>query len=195
MSKNELDQKSLNEEEVEEVEEVEEEEVEEQDDVQDDFQEEDDQDDQDDQDEDDEDDKVIKSLKVQKAKAKEKAEQYRKELEELKASQTKSDLSQSDLYTIIKNDVDEKDVETVVKFAKFEGVSISEALNNDVLQGVLKKRAETRKTAQATSTGGGRRSNTKATPEQLLAKAQKGELPENDNDIATLIDARFAKRN
>lgn len=97
-----------------------------------------------------------------------------------------SELSQADLITLMKADVNEEDIETLKKFAKFENISIADALNNEILKGMLEQRAEARKIADATNTGGGKRGNANMSDEALLENARKGIFPENEADMARL---------
>jgi hypothetical protein len=89
-------------------------------------------------------------------------------------------------------DVPDEDVDEVIDYAKFKGISIAEAKKNPVMQTVLKTRAEERKTAEATNTSSTRRSSSKVSDEDLLDKLSKNEVPEEDLDKA--IAARLERR-
>lgn len=94
-------------------------------------------------------------------------------------------------------DIPEEDIDEVVEYAKYKGVSIAEIKKDSVMQGILRTRLEERKTAEATNTGGGRPSPSKASDETLLSKAEKGDLPESAEEIERLVDAKrkaMAKR-
>lgn len=97
-----------------------------------------------------------------------------------------SELSTEDLYFLIKADVHKDDFEKVTKFAKFEGISVQEALNNQIVKGLLSESAESRKVADGTNVGGGKRGNAKVTDESLVEDANKGIFPENDADMKRL---------
>lgn len=88
----------------------------------------------------------------------------------------------------------EEDIETIEKWAKFNGTSIREALNDSTLKTVLSTKQEERRTAQATSSKGGARGVSSPSVEAILSDASKGKLPENDADIAKLTEARLAKK-
>lgn len=88
----------------------------------------------------------------------------------------------------------EEDIEVVEKWAKFNGTSIRDALNDSTLKTVLATKQEERRTAQATSAKGGARGSSTPSIEVILSEASKGKLPENDSEIAKLAEARMAKR-
>lgn len=88
----------------------------------------------------------------------------------------------------------EEDIETVEKWAKFNGTSIRDALNDSTLKTVLATKQEERRTALATSSKGGARGSSTPSIEVILSDASKGKLPENDSEIAKLAEARMAKR-
>ena len=92
------------------------------------------------------------------------------------------------------SDVPEEDVDEVVKWAKYNNISVAEAKKSTVMQSLLKNRAEERKTADVTNTGGGRRAVSKNTDADILARADKGDLPESDDEIKRLSEARLAAR-
>jgi hypothetical protein len=135
------------------------------------------------------------------AKAKEIAENYkvRAEKAEAKAREGKEEppktgeLSAKDALILAKADVAEEDLDEVLNYAKFRNLPVSEVLKDKTLKTILSDRAEERRTAQATNTGGSRPS-TKVTGEALIEKASKGDLPEKDEDIAKLAEARMAAK-
>lgn len=90
------------------------------------------------------------------------------------------------------SDVHDEDVDEVVEYAKFKGITPAEAKNTTVIKTLLKDREEQRKIAAATATGTARRGSNKNTDEALLENANKGILPDNDEDIARLARVRFA---
>lgn len=97
-----------------------------------------------------------------------------------------SDLSALDIYAIVQANVHKDDIETVTRFAKFEGISVSDALANDMLKSMLDKRAELRRVAEGTNTSTAKRGNAKISDDALLENARKGKLPENDEDLKRL---------
>ena len=96
----------------------------------------------------------------------------------------KSTLSPEDVYALIEAKVPKEDIDEVKVQAKAREVSITEILGDRTMQTILRERAEERKTAQATNTGGGKRGSSKVSDETLLAQVEKGELPEEDMERA-----------
>ena len=103
-----------------------------------------------------------------------------------------SDLTQTDLLAIVKADIHEDDIDEVVDYAKLKGISVKEALNASVVRTILAERAEERTTAEATTTDT-KRSTQRVTPTQILDKARTGDVPEDDDGINALVNARFDK--
>ena len=103
----------------------------------------------------------------------------------------KDDLTMLEAMTLMKNNVNEEDIESVKRFAKLENISIAEALKNDELKAVLHVREEKRKTAEATSTGRTPRGKSEVSDEVIIARASKGEIPDaNTSDAEKLFWAR-----
>lgn len=110
------------------------------------------------------------------------------------APKKQSDLSAVDIIAISKANIEAEDVEEVVDYAKYKGISIVEALKSNVIKATLTQKEELRKTAQATSTGTSRRGSASITDGQLIANAEKGIMPESDADYDRLAELRL-KRN
>jgi hypothetical protein len=137
-------------------------------------------------------------------KAKEKAEQAfndqkkRAEKAESKPKAPKQpvndQLSQTDLYALIKADVPQEDIGEVAEYARLKGISVSDALKSTVVKAILSDNAEVRKTAQVTSSGTVRRGAGQKSGDSLLAAARAGKMPDSDEDIRSLIEARFEKK-
>lgn len=101
-------------------------------------------------------------------------------------SKDTSDISQTDLYTLIKADVAQEDIEQVVEYAKFKKITVAEALNDEVIKGILAGKAEARNVAEGTNTGGAPRGNARLSDQALLENAKKGIFPDSDEDMARL---------
>ena len=86
----------------------------------------------------------------------------------------------------------EEDIETIEKWAKFNGVSIKDALQDSTLKTVLSTKLEERRTAQATATKGGAKGVSSPTADSLIQEAKSGKLSEDNLD--KLAEARMAKR-
>lgn len=109
--------------------------------------------------------------------------------------EVKADTSQYSLADIrALSKVHDDDVERVEKFARAEGVSISEAMKNDDLKAILRDRKEKRATAEASHTGGGRRGVSSTSSERILAEAKKGNYPTDDEGIQKLAEAEMNER-
>lgn len=102
--------------------------------------------------------------------------------------------SLKDQMALINAKVHEDDVDEVLDYAKFKKISISEALKSNVIKASLAEKAEQRATAEATNTSRSRGTSSKTTDEALLSKASKtGEIPDSEDDIKRMLDARYSK--
>ena len=99
-----------------------------------------------------------------------------------------------ELYSLVKANVPDEDTREVKLYARSHGISITEALKLPEVKALLKVKDEYRKTAEAANTGSTRRGSQKMTDEILLDKADKGELPESQEDISRLIRAGIEKQ-
>jgi len=144
---------------------------------------------------------TVEEIKARLAKAEELATNYktRAEKAEAKAKENKpqaaqpkkeADLSQTDLYALIKADVPEDAISEIKEVAKLKGISVSEALKTTLVKSILAEKAEQKATAEATSVGTVRRSGPSLTPSAVLEKARKGELPDTDAGLEALLKAR-----
>lgn len=106
---------------------------------------------------------------------------------------TQGELSVRDAIVLAKSNVNEEDLDEVVEFAKFKKIPIADALKHPVMKATLDLKAETRKTAQATSTGAARRSSAKVSDDTIIENAMKGRLPQTDDEMDALVNARWKK--
>lgn len=115
------------------------------------------------------------------------AENAERELKKLKPSTEvkkvdDTGMSTKDFFALSKANVPEEDIDEVLDYAKFKGISVSEALSSSVVRSTLAEKAETRRTSQATNTRQTRTQQTAADGESIIAsvKGGKGEdaLPE-----------------
>lgn len=105
-----------------------------------------------------------------------------------------TNLSTTDAILIAKSNIEMEDVERVVKFAKDEGLTVSEALRNSELRAILDVRADERRTAQATQTRSARGSAPQS-GEDMLSKAENtGEVPATDEGMRAITEARMARK-
>lgn len=126
----------------------------------------------------------------EKDKVKETVESTKPEVKEEKKDAT---LSQLDILALAKADVDESDLDLVIKWSQVNNISVREALADKTLKTVLSEKKEERATANATQTKGATTS-AKVTPESILEKASQGQFPERDEDIEKLIAAKEAQK-
>jgi hypothetical protein len=142
----------------------------------------------------------VAQLLAEKKKAEELAHNYKIRAEKAeKEAKTKaskpaqdSSLSVHDAIALMTAKVTEaEDIKEVEDYARYRGISVSEALKSSVVKTLLSEREETRKTAQATNTGKARAGSTKLSDDVILQNASQGKLPD---DPAALVAARFNRR-
>lgn len=121
----------------------------------------------------------------------EKAEKAQKQVQKAPEAPVSSDLSTKDTIALMNAKVHEDDIDEIVDFAKFKGMSVSDALKNDVVKTILSTKTEQRTVAEATNTGTSRRSSAKVSDESLVANASAGKLPESDDEIERLLRAKL----
>jgi hypothetical protein len=131
----------------------------------------------------------------------EKAEKKAKELESKastkeEAPAEKEETPKNDSNYSIKDfkaisDIPDEDLDDFLELSNKFGLSPSEAKANQDIQVLLKNRAEVRKTEAVMNTGGGKRGSSKVSDQVLLNNAKNGKLPESDDDIDRLINARL----
>jgi hypothetical protein len=108
-----------------------------------------------------------------------------------KQTPTAGELTTKDLYALIDAKVPEADIEEVREYAQLKHITIAEALKSNVVDTILKDNQEKRSTASASNVGGSKRGTGKTSDDVLLAKAAKGELPDNDADMQRVIKLRL----
>lgn len=142
----------------------------------------------------------IAELKAKAARADELEKKNKQLFERAKkntpaSKEAKDNLSSKDLYALMEAKVPRDDIDEVTRAAKALNLSIPEALKSNIVIGILSERAEERRTATATQTRGGARGSVKVSGADILAKAERtGELPDTDEGMAALAQARMAKR-
>lgn len=121
-----------------------------------------------------------------------------KSVEDLKTSkqpqtqtkQEQKDMSSKDLYSLMEHKVPSKHIDEVVKASKILGKSIQETLEDGFVQARLKTLVEEEQTANATNTGGSKRTTTKMTDEQIVQRYMEGK----DVDPEALAQSRMNLR-
>jgi hypothetical protein len=127
----------------------------------------------------------------------ERAKKAEAELKAARAAQQEipkgDDLTTADILYLAKADIHEDDMDELRDWAKFKNIGIKEAHNQ--LKPTFAVKNEQRKTASATNTGRGVRATTKNTGEDLLRRAEeKGEVPETEEGMRKLAEARLARK-
>lgn len=130
-----------------------------------------------------------KNQKIRAEKAEKKAKDVEPPKEDPEPSKDDS-LSQTDVISIVRSNIDDDDIPYVQKFANMEGISVTEALKSDDLKELLSNRSEKRKVASATNVDTARATSHKVSDETLIANAEKGKLPDSDKDMVRLVKAR-----
>jgi len=138
--------------------------------------------------------------KAEAAKNKQLAEnqRIRAEKAERKAKTDKpeptTNLTTTDILALSRAQIDDTDVDEVLDYAKYKGISVKEALNSTVLKATLSQKAEERNSAQAVNTGATRRGSSAVSDERLLSDARKNIMPEKDGDLERLAILRIKNR-
>ena len=101
-----------------------------------------------------------------------------------------SNLSSEDLYALMESKVPQEDIEEVKQASKVLDISISEALDTPLVKSILSEKAEFKKTANAANVDGSGKGSEKVSNNDLLSKAESGELPESAEDIERLYKIR-----
>jgi len=107
---------------------------------------------------------------------------------------TVENTSVRDILALKDADVSADDLDEVQKYAKYEGITIAEALQSKTLKTILAERREERRTAQATETKSPR-GIAKVTGEDVLRKAETtGDVPESDEAMRSMLQARLERK-
>lgn len=102
-----------------------------------------------------------------------------------------SDLSNMDLFALMKANISEEDIDDVKEYAQLKNISVSDAIKSNVVKLILEEKNEKRNVAQASHSGVSRRSSSTISDDTLLAKASKGDLPDSDESIRRLNNLRW----
>ncbi len=130
------------------------------------------------------------------------AEVAEAELKKFKPNETKkedSGFTIKDTLALGKANIHEDDIEEVLEYAKFKGISVADALKNPVVTATLSNKEELRKTANATIIRSSRSTTTKTDGASIISavKAGKGEdaIPASGSaDASALFWARRGKK-
>lgn len=133
---------------------------------------------------------IAENQRIRAEKAEGKLKSVKTEVAPKETPKTAGDITTKDLYALMEAKVAEEDIDEVARYAKFQNISIAEALKSNVVKTILSDKIEQRKTASAANVGSTKRGTNSTPDEVLLSKAAKGELPENDADLERLIKLR-----
>lgn len=131
--------------------------------------------------------KRLKTAEAQKDHWRKKASEKKESKEETSST---GSLDTKDLLALTRADVHEDDIDEVVDYAKFKGISVSEALSSDVVKTLLSNKKEFRKTAEVTNTGTAKKGSVKVTDDTLLKNLSDGKIPESREEAERLFWAR-----
>lgn len=110
------------------------------------------------------------------------------------AHKEESGLSTIDTIAIVRANIDTEDIDEVTNFARYQKISVSDALKSSALKAILAEKKEKRTVAQASHSGTARRSTSTISDDALLANASKGILPESDADFERLAELRTKRK-
>ena len=93
-----------------------------------------------------------------------------------KETKVSEDVTRTELYSLVKANVPDEDVNEVVIYAKSHNLSVTEALKTPEVKAILKVKEDYRKTSEAANTRSSRYGTNKVSDEQILADASEGKL-------------------
>ena len=139
---------------------------------------------------------LANNYKIRAEKAEALAKQLKTQpvkMEESEAPKTSEEpLTLKDIRAL--QDVHDDDVDELTEYAKFKKISVAEAKKLPEMQALLSTKTEFRESQAATNTGGSKKGTSKNTHEAILERAEAGQLPEDDEGIKALSEARLAQR-
>lgn len=97
---------------------------------------------------------------------------------------SKDSLSSLDILALSRSNVHDEDIEDVVEYAKFKKISVAEALKSNTVKAVIAEKSEYRKTAEVTTTGAAKKTQSKVSDQALSENLSKGVVPEKGSEEA-----------
>ena len=136
--------------------------------------------------------KKVKTLSFQKehwkgkaqAKSAEGKPEAKKPEAEKEPEKSGDNLSTMDVLALTRSNIHDDDIKEVVDFAKYKGISVSEALNSPTIKAIIAQNTEFRKTAEVTNTSAGKKTIAKASDQKLQEDLSKGSIPDKGSDDA-----------
>lgn len=112
---------------------------------------------------------------------------------ELEVSGT-GDITKTELFSLVKANVPDEDVNEVVIYARSHKISVTDALKTAEVKAILGVKNDYRKTAEAANTRTSRYATSKISDDTLINNASKGIMPDDEEGITRLIQAGMTKR-
>lgn len=140
----------------------------------------------------------VEALKRENATLKAQKDHWKKKATEKPEPETSKSpeelvLTPKDTLALIEAKVSAEDFDEVIRVAKILGKTVAEAVKDKTLQSILRDRAEERQTAIAAQTKSPR-GIAKPNGDELIEKANRGQLPDSEEDIDRLTEARMQAR-
>lgn len=126
--------------------------------------------------------------KIRAEKAEQKAKTEKQGTEKAPA------ISTTDFYALMTAQVAQEDIQEVQDYAAFKKISIADALKAPAIKSILADRKEERNVAEATNSGRVRRQAQAPSSDAILSDASKGKLPETEEGLNRLAEARLERR-
>lgn len=134
---------------------------------------------------------LASNYKIRAEKAERNSKELKRSTVDTKEAPKAAAMSVQDYLALSKANIHEDDISEVEEWARFKGMSISQALKTSTVKSILSEKEEFRKTASASNTGAARRGQVKPSPESILTKARAGDVTE---DVDALAQARFEEK-
>jgi DNA polymerase III alpha subunit len=135
--------------------------------------------------------KDLESALAQKEHFRKKFEETQQKPEPPKEPDKEPQMSTAEIVALSKADIHADDIQEVLDYSKFKKISIAEALKREDVKAILQVRNEQRKSEEVSNTNTTRKSSPKPSDNEIITKADKGELPD---DPSELIEARLREK-
>lgn len=127
-----------------------------------------------------------KLLKAERLKQEEQARRGETKVEP--KAEKQAEFALEDVAVLVQQVPAKEDRDVVKRYAKNEGKTLEESLDDPIVKAILKDAAEKRTSAGATNTGASRRGVSKPSADTILSNVEKGKLPD---DPADWVEARM----
>ena len=133
---------------------------------------------------------LANNYKIRAEKAEKAAKTAKSEPTIKESPKPAGEIASKDMYALMEAKVPQDDIDEVIDFAKFKGISVAEALKSSYIKSTLVEKAEQRNVAGAANVNGSKRSSGKVPDDVLLSNATKGVMPDTDADLERLLRIR-----